>query len=111
MRDFGIEFTETKLVVLDCGLGDHCAFKTILPELQTKYKDLVLAVCYPELFKNDNNRGGKNTDKDIKIISIADAKAMGDIGKYSIYKFMWDNTDKRYTLPDAFRAMYLGEQS
>jgi hypothetical protein len=98
MQSWGINFTQTKLCVLDDGLGDHLAFKSILPEIRKKYNDVVLAVCYPEVFKDD----------DIKLISIADAKAMGDIGKYNIYKFLWDNTDKRYTLQEAFRRMYLG---
>jgi hypothetical protein len=98
MDSFGINFTQTKLIVLDNGLGDHLCFKSILPEIREKYKDLVLAVCYPEVFKND----------DIKLISIADAKNMGDITQYNVYKFLWDTTPRRYTLQEAFRRLYLG---
>jgi hypothetical protein len=69
---------QTKLIVLDSGIGDHLVFKTILPELQLKYKNITLAVCYPQVFKQD----------DVKLISIAEAKQITNIDSHNIYKWM-----------------------
>lgn len=89
----------SKLIILDCGLGDHYAFKMILPELKEKYSELILAVCYPEVFENDN----------VKIVSIADVQQImskEDFDKHNIYAFMFNNnwTGK---LIDAYRKMLL----
>jgi hypothetical protein len=95
LEQYGVEMKMVKLAVLNNGLGDHLAFKSILPEMKKQYPELVLATCYPDVFKNDN----------VKIISIADAKLMDDIVKYDIYKWMWDKNWKR-SIVDAYRAMY-----
>ena len=81
-------------------MGDHFAFKSILPQIKEKYKDteLVLAVCYPAVFKKETN---------IKLISIQDAKnSYGNLDRFDIYKFMLDRQWTR-TLVDAFKEMYL----
>ena len=86
------------MVVLNNGLGDHYAFKHILPELIEKYgKDnITIAVCYREVFK----------EYDIKLISIAEAQQLGDLDKYNVYKYMWD---KQYSksIVEAYREMYI----
>jgi FkbM family methyltransferase len=92
---------DVKIVVLNNGLGDHLAFKYILPELKDKYGDrkIFIAACYPEVFKNC----------DVNIISIADYKLFpngNDLEKYDIYKMMWDN-NWSLSLVDAFRRMYI----
>jgi glycosyltransferase involved in cell wall biosynthesis len=104
LADWGVTLTgresEDKLIVLDNGLGDHIAFASILPEIKRKYPNrrVVVAACYPEVFKNDN----------VSLISIAQAKQMlnGKLEAYDIYKFMWDHQWKTQIV-DAFRAMYL----
>ncbi len=96
LRSYNIEPKFVKLIVLDNGLGDHLAFKQILPEMKAKYKDLVLAVCFPEVFKDDG----------VELISISDAKSRDNIDKYSIYKWAWDNNWKS-SLVDAYRKLYL----
>ncbi len=64
-----------KMVVLDCGLGDHFIFKNILPEIKAKYGKVIIASCYPEVFEGEYQ------------ISIADAKMMlGDIKRYNPYE-------------------------
>lgn len=74
----------TKLVVLDCGIGDHFAFKSILPQLKAKHtdKELCLAVCYPNVFDGEG----------LKLISIADARNM--LGQRydsaNLYKWCWE---------------------
>ena len=75
----------TKTIVLDCGIGDHFAFKSILPELRRRHldKELILAVCFPKVFEGDN----------LKLISIADAKTMlgARYDDSNLYKWMWTN--------------------
>lgn len=84
LNEWGATGRATKLIVLDCGIGDHFAFKSALPKIREahKDKDLVLAVCYPSVFAGE----------DVNLISIADAKNM--LGEryedYSIYKHLWD---------------------
>jgi glycosyltransferase involved in cell wall biosynthesis len=91
---------ELKLIVLDCGLGDHIVFEKLLPEIRNKFPHhrIVIAACYPEVFKNDN----------VELISIAEAKwYLGDkIENYSVYKFGYTN---HWSLPleNAFRKLYL----
>ncbi len=85
-------------IVLDCGMGDHIALLSVLPELKEKYDNIVIAACYPEIFENES----------IKIISIEKAKKtlVSDLKEFNIYKKM---TDWRWTkhICDAFRKMYL----
>jgi hypothetical protein len=83
--------------VLDNGLGDHLMFRTILPEIKAKYSNLVLAVCYPEVFMDDG----------VKMISIAEARTMiTDIETQNIYAWCEAN-NWTGPLTDAFRKMYL----
>jgi hypothetical protein len=93
-----------KLIVLDCGMGDHIMFKMILPEVKEKYKDkkLVIGVCYPEIFEDDT---------DIKLISITESKEEcckinKNMDNFNIYKFCVDKNWKR-SMVDAFRKLYL----
>ena len=99
--EWGIKPREVKVLVLNSGLGDHLCFSNIVPELKVKYTDkrLVLAVCYPEVFK----------DSDIEVISIAEAEMT--VGKQacddqSVYKWCWDR-DWKGSLLDAYRGLYL----
>lgn len=95
--EYGIKLNLNKLVVLDCGLGDHYSFKMMLPELKEKYSNLTLAVCFPEVFEDDN----------IKLISISDAmKIEKDMEKHNIYKFMSQQNWKD-SVVNAYRAMLL----
>ena len=96
LKQWGIVPTQYKFVVLDCGLGDHLMFKSILPDMMKKYQNLIIAMCYPEVFRED---------KDVKLISIAEAKAMMDIEEFNVYKYAWDrNWDK--SLIGAYRGLY-----
>ena len=89
---------DSKMIVLDNGLGDHFAFLHILPELLTKYPRITIAACYPDIFEEFKDR--------IKLISIAEAKLiLGDISGYSIYTWMNDNNHQG-NLVNAFRDFY-----
>lgn len=85
MKEWDNENSTNTVIVLQNGLGDHFAFKSVLPEIMKKHRCLTLAVCYPEVFEGD----------DVKIISIADAQMMfGDLSRWDVYGFMasrrWD---------------------
>jgi hypothetical protein len=71
------------------------AFKSILPDIKKKYKDLILAVCYPEVFE----------DEGVDLISIAEASMLDNPDKYNIYKFMTDHNWRRHII-EAYREMY-----
>lgn len=96
---WGVKRAKYKLIVLDCGLGDHYAFKMALPDILAKYKDhhVQLAVCYPEVFKDDP----------VELLSIYEASMIDpDQAKYNVYKWGWDH-NWQGNLVDAFKAMYL----
>ncbi|TRZ83635.1 glycosyltransferase [bacterium] len=88
----------SKLMVLNCGLGDHIVFKKLLPELRAKHEKITLAVCYPELFEDET---------DLNIISIESAKnIIGDLDTHNVYKYCIDH-DWKGSLEDAYREMFL----
>ncbi len=100
MAEMGSPVRPHKLFVMDCGIGDHYAFKMILPELKAKYHDhdIVLALCCPEVFEDET---------DVEIISIADAIFIEpDLTKHNVYHWMIANKWQG-RLVDAFRKMLL----
>lgn len=96
---WNVNVDDKKIVVLDCGLGDTYAFKNIMPKLRKKHNKLTLAVCFPDIFFDE--------EPGLELISIADAINMfGDIGQFNIYKWMdKNNWDK--SLTEAFEKLYL----
>ena len=99
---WGVDKEDRKMIVLDCGLGDHWAFKNILPKLKTKYPKITIAACFPDVFFDH---------PDIKLISIADAKMIyGDIeAAFQLYKYLWQWNDQgqKMHLIDGFKKLYL----
>lgn len=89
---WGVKPSRYKMVVLDSGLGDHLVFKTLIPELKAKYDKLIVANCYPKIFK----------DEGITMISIAEAKTILDVDEHNVYKFMHDR-NWTGSLVDAYR--------
>ncbi len=88
----------TKMLVIDGGLGDTWALKNILSDIQKKYKKVILAVCYPDVFFDVEG---------VRLISIQDAKNMlGEIDNYNIYTLM-DKWNWKGSLIDAFKKLYL----
>ena len=101
MSEWGIIPNDYSFVVLRCGLGDHFAFKSILPLYLNAIKDKkhIFFVAYPEVFKDVPN---------IELAPISDAECMFDavqLNAMSIYNFMikhrWDKS-----LPWAFKELY-----
>ncbi len=98
MKEWGISGSKKSFIVLNNGIGDHYAFKTLLPRIKEKYKNIVLATCYPEIFEDD---------KEIIQISIEEAiGTLGDLSQWDIYKFMADNNWKE-SIIKAYEKMYL----
>lgn len=96
LNEWGVTPTEIKLCVLDSGLGDHFVFSKVLLDMKKKYPNVVLAVCYPEVFTDH---------KDVILLSIADAQQMVDITEHNVYKYMWDRTWTK-SIEEAYREMY-----
>jgi GT2 family glycosyltransferase len=103
--EWGVNSVSYKFVVLDCGIGDHIVFKSILSKIVDKGRSngqkIILSCCYPDVFDDVSKFGD-----DIALASIADAKMMlGDIDEYNIYKWCADRYwNKR--LVEAFKEMY-----
>lgn len=90
--------SNVKYIVLDCGIGDHYAFKNILPQLREQHKEITIACCYPDVFHDEEG---------LHLISIAQAKLMfGNIDKFNVYRFMEDNKWEG-NLVEAFEKLYL----
>ena len=83
-----LNYKDKKIVVLNCGMGDHIVFKNVMPDIT----NAEVFTCYPDIVP------GK---------SIAEARALfGDIDQWNIYRKMaqWKWTD---SLENAYRKMYL----
>lgn len=89
--------SDRKLVVLDAGLGDHFAFKNILPDLKKRFNKITIAACFPDVFWDE---------KDLDLISIADAKQTMNIDFHNIYRRMIDWSWSK-NIVGAFRKLYL----
>lgn len=103
MYSWGLIHKDTKLIVLNNGIGDHICFKMILPEIKEKFKDkkIVLAVCHPDIFKDEEG---------VKLISIANAiSTFGSVDHLNVYAYMKKKNWKG-NLVDAFRSFYLGNE-
>jgi len=97
LKFWNIDADKHKLIVLDNGLGDHFAFKSILNEILEKHSKIIIACCYPDVFKDY---------PDIPLISIASV-SHADREKYNLYKFLIDNQKETINLVDAYRRLYL----
>ena len=83
-----IAYKDKKIVVLNCGMGDHIVFSHVMPDIT----NAEVFTCYPDIVPGR---------------SIAEARALfGDIDQWSIYRKMaqWKWTD---SLENAYRKMYL----
>lgn len=82
-----INFADKTIIVLNCGLGDHIVFNSILGNI----KNPIVFGCYPEV---------------IPCRSIAEAIALfGDIDQWNIYKKM-DEWRWKGSLQNAFKKLY-----
>jgi len=83
-----VDNSDRTIVVLNCGLGDHIVFNSILDNIPNP----MVFGCYPEI---------------IPCRSIAEAQALfGDLDQWNIYKKM-SQWDWKGSLADAFKKLYL----
>jgi hypothetical protein len=83
-----INYSDKKIVILNCGMGDHVVFTHVLPEI----KNAEVFTCYPDIVPGR---------------SIAEARQLfGNIDPWSIYikmhQWKWKSS-----LEDAYRKMYV----
>jgi glycosyltransferase involved in cell wall biosynthesis len=96
LAEWGVKGIKTKVVVLDCGFGDHIIFRSILKELKN-YERIVVASCYDEVFQGEQ----------VDLISIAEAQnRYGNLDRFNIYRWCLDHNWKG-SMQDAFRGLYL----
>lgn len=99
LREWGILESQSKTVVLDCGIGDELIVATLIPELKKKYGKLVIACCHNPIFEDFQG-------EDVQLISIADAKQrLGSIDHLNIYRNLID-WNWRDSLEKGFRKLY-----
>ena len=96
-----IELKDTILVNMDCGIGDHWAFKSILEEIIIT-KSVIVASAHPKVFEDIDNTN-------LKIISIAEAYTK--FGKYkmdelNIYRWC-DKYNWKESIVKAMQQIYL----
>ncbi|MEK7549177.1 MAG: glycosyltransferase [Patescibacteria group bacterium] len=99
LNEYKINTKSYKLCILDNGLGDHLVFKKLIPELQNKYNNLIIACCYPLVFEEYKN---------IKIISISEAQLLTNINEHNIYKKM-NEWQWKESIELAYKKLYLNE--
>ena len=83
-----IAYKDKKIVVLNCGMGDHIVFNHVMPDIT----NAEIFTCYPDIVPGR---------------SIAEARALfGDIDQWNIYRKMaqWKWTG---SLENAYRKMYI----
>jgi len=100
LKEWSVVLRKPFSIMLDNGIGDHFAFKSILNDIKNKYNDhvLIIACVYPEVFRDIQ-------DDNIKLISIDEGiRKFGDIDKYNVYKYLSEH--ENLTLIEAFRRIY-----
>lgn len=82
-----LNLKDRKVVVLDCGMGDHVVFKRVLQDMDNP----IVFSCFPEIIPGR---------------SIAEARHLfGDLNQFSIY-YKMDLWNWKGSLEDAFRKLY-----
>lgn len=88
------EYDGHKICYINCGMGDHLVFKSILPKIKEKYKDVTLAVCYPDLFPGE------------KCISLAEGQQICNPDKHNIFRYCIDKNWRGKEIKYAFAELY-----
>lgn len=101
LNEWGVKPRDTKLIVLNNGVGDHLAFKMAYKAIKEKHPDRrhIIAACYPDVFFDV---------PDVELMSIAEAMLVAgnlDRSEFCVYHWMDENkwNDKMYK---AFERMY-----
>lgn len=99
LKEWNINPFIYKLIYLDNGIGDHYAFRHILPEIKEKYPNdkIIISACYPDVFFDE---------KDVEIVHLDAGKifANGNVDRFNVYKLGYEN---QRPLIQVFREIYL----
>jgi len=89
LASIDVENKSPKLIVLDCGIGDHFAFKGILPQLKERYKErgLIIAISHQGILE----------DEGVLLISIAEARQRlgARFDDSNFYQWCWRVNNER----------------
>jgi hypothetical protein len=99
LLDWKVSPAKLKVAVLDNGIGDHFAFRSVLPDIKKAYPDyrIILGVCYANVFEGEEG---------VELISIDEASVIvGDVSKWSVYAWM-DQHNWKKPVSEAFKEMY-----
>jgi len=96
IKKWGVKTKDVKIIPLDSGIGDHYAFRSVLPDIKQKYKNhrIIIGACYPEVFEGENG---------VEILSLAEIEPLTKIQEYNIYKWMEANNWKD-SLANAYKT-------
>lgn len=100
LKGWNVIPNDYKFIVLDNGIGDHFAFKTVIDSFLEKYKKfkIIMFVCYPSVFEEYKDK--------VVLSSIAEAiRIVGNLDQFNVYKWMWDHNWKQ-SIVIAYQIMY-----
>lgn len=101
LKEWGVILNKYKLFYLNNGIGDHYAFRHILPQIKEKYKDckIIVSACYEEAFFDEDG---------IEVINLRNGEILskGQFEKDNIYKFCYDKKWNRH-ITTAFKELFL----
>lgn len=104
MESWNSNAKQVMWINMDCGLGDHYMFRSVLPEIIDANRDKVIkiAACFPETL------AGWHNGKTVIIESVAEGmKALGPrFGDLNIYYYCIANGWGMKPLAEAFKKMY-----
>jgi hypothetical protein len=102
LSELSIENRKQVYIFLNCGLGDHLAFKNVFSRKANPSVMYHVSCCWPDVFKGINN---------IRIFSISKGlEYLNKMGQtedlYNVYKYMYDHRLENLTLEAAFARLY-----
>lgn len=98
LNKLDVQLNNHFFIVLNNGLGDHWACKTVLNEIREAHKDkkIIIFCCYPEVFEDE---------QDVIISNIHNAiSLLGNVDSFSIYKL---GSEQPAQILDLYRKMYI----
>jgi hypothetical protein len=98
LKRWNITPAKYKIIPLDAGIGDHFAFRSVLPDIKKRWPSHTIAIgaCYPSVFEGEEG---------IKLLSLDESAALTDIKEHNIYAWM-DRHDWKRSLADAYKTKY-----
>ena len=93
-----VENTESKIIMLDSGIGDHFAFKSVINNIKNFHGKLDIYACYPNVFYDNN-------DPNIVIHNLSEYNFPMHKDTFNVYLWMGLNNWTE-SLTKAYETMY-----